>query len=274
MTEKRDRVERSKMVVRGAICGDIIGSAYEFDSTKDYDFEIFKEGSEFTDDTVCTIAVADALIHDFPFDSTLQSWGRRYHDVGYGGTFFRWLLLEEPYPYNSWGNGSAMRVSPVGAMARSEEEALDLSARSASVTHNHPEGIKGAQSVALAIYMALEGRSKEEIKDEIERRFGYDLSRDYEKIKATYTFDVSCQGSVPEAIIAFLGSEDYESAVRRAVALGGDADTQGAIAGSIAAAYYGSIPDYILEGCMSLLTAEIDDVINDFDNLLEERDGR
>lgn len=171
-------------------------------------------------------------------------------------------------PYNSWGNGSAMRVSSVGAYANSIEETLELAKKTAEITHNHPEGIKGAQATALAIFLALHGFSKNEIKDEIEAIFGYNLSRHYYDIQRTYRFDVSCQGSVPESIIAFLTASDYESTIRLAVALGGDADTQGAIAGGIAAAYYGNIPNYILEESEARLPSDIKQIINEFDNLL------
>ncbi|MDE6039061.1 MAG: ADP-ribosylglycohydrolase family protein [Paramuribaculum sp.] len=271
--EKTDRIERAKAVVRGAICGDVIGSRYEFHSTKFYDFVLFNWYSRFTDDTVCTIAVTDALISGEPFEVSLKKWCRRFPHVGYGGAFCRWFMSENTMPYGSWGNGSAMRVSSTGAFAKSAEEALELSGRSAAVTHNHPEGIKGAQSVALAIFMALEGASKQQIKDELEQRFGYALSRDYERIKATYDFDVSCQGSVPEAIISFLGSTDYESAIRRAIALGGDADTQAAIAGAIAAAFYGQIPDHILLECMNRVDSDLKSVVERFDQVLEQRHG-
>lgn len=273
MSELQQKLTKAKAVIRGAICGDIIGSCYEFRSTKNYSFRLLSPYSRFTDDTVCTIAIADAILNQQSFESVLQNWCRRYYRAGYGTSFRNWIITENPVPYNSWGNGSAMRVSPTGAYSRSAEEALNLSALSAAVTHNHPEGIKGAQSVALAIFMAIEGASKQEIKDEIENRFNYNLSRDYEEIKATYSFDVSCQGSVPESIISFLGSNDYESAVRRAVSLGGDADTQGAITGSIAAAYYGHIPDYILNDCMSRLPVEMKKVIVDFDRLLDDKYG-
>lgn len=268
MTQTISRQQRAGLVVPGAICGDIIGSAYEFRSTKDLDFELFRARSRFTDDTVCTIAVADALINGKPFDGRLQEWCRRYHYAGYGGLFRRWIWSEDPQPYNSWGNGSAMRVSAAGAIAHSKEEVLKLAKASAEVTHNHPEGIKGAQATALAIFMALEGASKEEIKSETEDSFGYDLSRRYCDIQPGYRFEVSCQGSVPEAIICFLESEDYESAVRMAVALGGDADTQGAITGGIAAAYYGEIPATILSDCLSRLPEDITDVIADLNRYL------
>ena len=269
---KKDITQRqaaAKAVLRGAVCGDIIGSFYERHRTKDFNFPLFMESSRFTDDTVCSIAVADSLISGKPLPATLQQWCRKYPKAGYGGIFRSWIFSENPRPYGSYGNGSAMRVSSVGAIASSVEECLALAKASAAVTHNHPEGIKGAQSTALAIFMSLEGASKDEIKREIEKRFGYDLSKNYADIQAGYRFQVSCQKSVPEAIIAFLTSDDYESAVRHAVAFGGDADTQAAIAGSIAAAYYGEIPSDILAACMKRLPDEMKAVIDRYDSYID-----
>lgn len=261
-------IEASRLVLMGAICGDIIGSCYEAHSTKDYNFTLFADKSRFTDDTVCSVGIADALIHGEPFDGRLQYWCRKCPKAGYGGRFRSWIHSDVPEPYNSWGNGSAMRVSAVGAYAGSLVEVLDLARRSAEITHNHPEGIKGAQATALAIFMALRGHSKKDIKSAIEENFGYDLSRRYDDIRPGYGFDVTCQGSVPESIIAFLESYDYESAVRKAVALGGDADTMAAIAGGIAAAFYGEIPLHILDECISRLPYEMRDVINNFNKTL------
>lgn len=252
------------LTLMGAICGDVIGSSYEFRKTKNYDFQLFKPRSKFTDDTVCSIAVADSILHDIPFDKSLQKWCLKYMSRGYGRSFKQWLTSENPMPYNSWGNGSAMRVSPVGVAAGSIEEALELAKKSAEVTHDHPEGIKGAQAVAAAVYMALHGATKQEIKDFITLNFGYDLSRKYEDIKPTYKFEVSCQKSVPESIICFLESTDYESAIRLAVSMGGDADTMGAIAGSIAAAYYKEINPSILTGVSELLTDDIKELVLEF----------
>lgn len=252
----------------GAICGDIIGSWYEFCSTKKSDFDLFTPGSRFTDDTVCSIAVADALMNGKDFVGKLKYWCRKYPKAGYGGNFNWWFRQDNPQPYNSWGNGSAMRVSAVGAFAKSIDEALELAGESAIVSHNHPEGVKGAQATALAIYLARTGKTKDEIKHEIESRFGYDLHRKYSDIQPSYHFDVSCQGSVPEAIIAFLESSDYESAIRMAVAYGGDADTQAAIAGGIVAAYYGEIPDYILTECLNRLPDDMKEVIANFNQFV------
>lgn len=262
---------KSKAVLRGAICGDIIGSAYERRHTKSLDFELFSCLSRFTDDTVCSIAIADALTTGKDFVEELKYWCRKYPRAGYGGTFNWWFHQDEPKPYNSWGNGSAMRVSAVGAFANSIADVMELAKDSAIVSHNHPEGIKGAQATALAIHLALAGYNKEEIKEQIETLIGYDLNRKYADIQPRYSFDVSCQGSVPEAIIAFLESTDYESAIRMAVAYGGDSDTQGAITGGIAAAYYGEIPEHILSNCMARLPEDMKNVIRKFDMVLDEK---
>lgn len=254
----------ARLVLLGAVCGDMVGAPYEFKNTKNYDFKLFPPRSRFTDDTVCTIGVADALLSDRPFSESVREWCRKYIEAGYGGLFRRWITSDSMEPYNSWGNGSAMRVSAVGAYARSLDEALELAKQSAEFTHNHPEGIKGAQAVAAAIHYALTGHSKEDIKRMVEERFGYDLSRKYDDIQPDYRFEVSCQKSVPESIICFLESHDYESAIRKAVAMGGDADTMGAITGGIAAAFYGEIPDYILVPALKLLPDDMKEVINRF----------
>ena len=259
------------LALAGAICGDIIGAPYERFSTKRVDFPLFSNRSRFTDDTVCTIAIADAIVNRKPLVETLQEWCRKYPKAGYGGQFRRWIASDNPMPYNSWGNGSAMRVSAAGASGSSEAEVLALAAQTAAITHNHPEGVKGAQATALAIYLALNGMEKSVIKKEIETKFGYDLSRNYADIQQHYKFDVSCQGSVPEAIIAFLTSTDYESAVRLAVALGGDSDTQAAIAGSIAAAYYGSIPSYILSECFARLSGDMKTILMQFNEFTSDK---
>lgn len=235
----------------GAIVGDIIGSEFEFKPLEgEWDsFPLFSASSRFTDDTVMTLAVADALrrgygkdgLHDLFIDS-MHTFGRKWLTAGYGQRFYRWLIKHRRDPYNSFGNGSAMRVSPVGWVARSLAEAEALAAMSAGVTHNHPEGIKGAQAVAGAIFLARSGMSKDEISKYITETYQYDVSRTLDAIRKTYRFDETCQGSVPEAIIAFLESGSFEEAVRKAVWLRGDADTQAAIAGSIAEAFYGCVP--------------------------------
>ena len=248
----------------GAIAGDIIGSVYEWRPIKTTDFPLFQAGSRFTDDTVLTVAVAQAILTDGDYAAALREVGRRYPNAGYGGTFIQWLHDERMGPYNSWGNGSAMRVSPVGWAYGDVDQLLAAAEASASVSHNHPEGIKGAQAVALAIYRARTGASKEAIREETAVRFQYDLNRTLDDIRPGYRFDVSCQGSVPEAILSFLESDDYETAVRLAISLGGDSDTMACIAGSIAAAFYGGVPDPIAYETRQRLPADLLAITNQF----------
>ncbi len=231
----------------GAIIGDIVGSVYEFDNIKTKDFPFLSYNSIFTDDTILTVAVANALLSHIEkgvdFKETLVTEVRRLcykypsPKGGYGGRFLGWLYVDNPKPYNSFGNGSAMRVSACGLLASSMEQALSFAKQSAEITHNHPEGIKGAQAVAAAIFLAKEGYAKKEIKDFIENNF-YSLDFCLDDIRSTYGFDESCQGTVPQAIVAFLEAEDFEDAIRNAISLGGDSDTMGAITGSMAWAYY------------------------------------
>lgn len=226
----------------GAIAGDIIGSIYEKDPVKDVRFPLFTKDSHFTDDTVLTVAVADSLLSETSFAKNIKDYACRYPLAGYGGTFIKWMTGIIQGPYNSWGNGSAMRVSPVGFAFEQLADVMKVAKASAEVTHNHPEGIKGAQAVASVIYLARSGFGKPLIKDHVQRIFGYDLEQKLEDIRPGYQFDVSCQGSVPPSIIAFLESNNWESAVRNAISLGGDADTMACIAGAIAEAFYGGVP--------------------------------
>lgn len=241
----------------GAIAGDIIGSPYEFRGIKTIDFPLFSEVSTFTDDTVLTIAVADCLVNGRDYTAALKEYGHRYPHAGYGGMFAAWLQSPVSAPYGSYGNGSAMRVSPVGFARNSLDEVMLEAERSSAVTHNHPEGIKGAQAIAAAIYLARTGKSKPEIRDYVQSTFGYDLNRTLDDIRPTYVFDETCQGSVPEAIIAFLDSVDYEDAVRKAISLGGDADTLACMAGGIAQAFYGGVPDHISQKVRETLTPDL-----------------
>ncbi len=259
----------------GAIAGDIIGSTYERKHQKRYEFELIPRYSRFTDDSVMTLAVAKWLIVDKSLSSKyliecMQNLGRRY-PCDYGIMFMNWLSNDNPKPNNSYGNGSAMRVSPVGLYASSLNEAMELAYLTASVSHNHPEGVKGAQSVAAAMYMARNGYSKEQIREVIAAMFDYNLFRTIEDIRPTYRGGGSCQRSVPEAIIAFLDGKDFEDVVRLAVSLGGDADTQAAIAGGIAACIY-PIPEYIVEECERRLAPELLQIMRDFERFIEERD--
>ena len=248
----------------GAIAGDMIGSVYEAMPVKTTDFPLFGSWSTFTDDTVLTVAVAHAICSKTEYQTALKEFGRRYPTAGYGGSFRRWLFSDSAAPYNSWGNGSAMRVSPVGFAFSSIQTVLEEAKRTAAVTHNHPEGIKGAQAVALAVFLARSGEDKQTIQEEIAGRFGYDLSRTMAQIRPAYRFDISCQGSVPESIIAFLGSSDLETAIRNAVSLGGDADTMACIAGAIAQAHYGKVPAHIVTEVRARLPAALAAVMDDF----------
>ena len=253
----------------GAIAGDMIGSPYERDPIKTTDFPLFQEESTFTDDTVLTIATACSILRGLDYGRAYKLIGSCYPNAGYGGSFINWLLSDDCSPYNSWGNGSAMRVSPVGFAFDSAEEVLVEARKTAEVTHNHPEGIKGAQATALAIFLARTGSSKEAIRAEIESRFEYDLSRTLEKIRPDYSFDVSCQGTVPEAIIAFIESTDFEDALRKAVSLGGDSDTLACITGGIAQAYYKHVPAEIAGEVRRRLDSGLLTIVDEFNERYE-----
>lgn len=250
----------------GAIAGDIIGSVYEWNNIKRTDFELFNDRSTFTDDTVLTVAVADCILYKKNYAETFKEYGRKYPDAGYGGRFYKWIFSDNQQAYNSFGNGSAMRVSPVGFAFHNLEEILAEAKRSAEVTHNHPEGIKGAQAVACAIFLARKGEDKDTIKNFITDRFGYDLSHTLEDIRPHYRFDVTCQGSVPQAIIAFLESITFEDAIRKAVSIGGDSDTIACITGGIAQAYYKDMPSNIVDTVKRKLTPDLLSVVELFYN--------
>ena len=264
--------------MRGAILGDIIGSRFEWHPVKTKDFEFINNTKCFyTDDSVMTIAVAEALLQTEPeitedafkanLINTMHKWGAKHPDCGFGGRFYRWIINGETEPYNSWGNGSAMRVSSVGWFFHSLDRTREVARWTAEVTHNHPEGIKGAEATASVIYLARNGSGKEEIKKYIEDEFGYNLNRSLDEIRPNYKFDESCMRTVPEAIICFLEGTDYEDIVRNAISLGGDADTLAAIAGSMAEACYG-IPAVIREGCLEMIESDMVDVIRKFEKLV------
>lgn len=237
----------------GAIAGDIIGSVHEFHGRKRADFPLFVRDSRFTDDTVLTIAVADCLLTGASYVDKFHEYTRAYPGRGYGAGFWQWVESGSRDPYYSWGNGSAMRVSAVGWAFDTLDEVLAEAAKSAAVTHNHPEGIKGAQAAAAAIFLARQGEAKAGIKSFIEERFAYDLNRSIQTIRPGYSFDESCQGTVPEAIVAVLDSASYENAVRLAISLGGDSDTLACIAGGIAEAFYGGVPKEIAKNAKARL---------------------
>ena len=267
----------------GAICGDTIGSTYEFDNTKDYGFELFPQGSSYTDDSIMTFAVARWLLTDPEhthkvLEKCMVGLAEEFPCPvgGYGGMFREWLFRPRAvscrngypddgkrHPYGSWGNGSAMRASACGWFFDTLEETERVAGISASITHDHPEGIKGAQSTAAAIWMARSGKSKEEIKDYISSKYGYNLDRTYEFLNRTYGWDSSCQGTVPEAIIAFLESEDFEDAIRKAVSMGGDSDTLACITGGIAEAYYKDIPENIATPVWNNLPESLREIVKE-----------
>jgi ADP-ribosylglycohydrolase len=248
----------------GAIAGDIIGSVFEGHNIRSKDFELFTSRSRFTDDTVLTIATIDSIINDKAFVESYRNWFSKYPHAGWGRSFKGWAMSDDTLPYNSYGNGSAMRVSPVGFFYNSLDEVLQKAEESAAVTHNHPEGIKGAKSVAASIFLARNGSGKKEIKEYVEKNFGYDLSESIDSIRKWYRFDVSCQGSVPQAIISFLDSDSYEDTVRNAISIGGDSDTIACIAGGIAEAYYKEIPESIARRAMERLPEEMRDILVKF----------
>ncbi len=249
----------------GAIAGDIIGSIYECHPIKTTEFPLFRADSCFTDDTVLSIAIADAVLNGTAYADSLRAYYRRYPTAGYGGSFEHWAESDSlAPPYNSWGNGSAMRVSPIAYAARNLEQALAEAKASAEVTHNHPEGIKGAQATAAAIFLLRQGETRKAVKSYLETQFGYDLSSSIAQLRPHYEFDVSCQGTVPAAFIAFLDAEDYENTVRLAVSLGGDSDTLACIAGSFAEAYYGSVPAEIVAQALQRLPSDLGKIVQQF----------
>lgn len=258
----------------GAIIGDIVGSRFEFDrGNKSREFELFGKGCEFTDDTVMTVAVAEALM-DAGKDAdektikeylirSLKKWGQKYPDAGYGARFIDWVLSDDPKPYGSYGNGSGMRVSPAGWLYDSMERTREVARWTAEITHNHPEGIKGAESTAAAIFLARNGASQKEISDYIEDEFGYDLSRSLDEIRPNYHHVEDCMETMPEAFECFLESESYESCLRNVMYIGGDTDTLCAIAGAIAEAYWG-VPEELIKQAVIYISEDIEAVIERF----------
>ena len=267
----------------GAIIGDIIGSQFEWSKPKVKDFDAFGIYTQATDDTVCTLAVANALVDSYPYDwsedgqkkiqenikNNLIEFAKENPNRGYGGMFQDWVYSSNHDPYNSYGNGSAMRVSFVGWIAKTEDEVKILSKLSASPTHNHEEGIKGAEAIAMCIYLARTGKSKSYIKEYVTKNYYPRLKNlDYEELIKNYVFDVTCQGSVPEAIYSFLISNSFEDAIRTGISLGGDTDTIGAMTGSIAEAYYKEVPSYIKDTCLDYLPNNLRKVLEKVEKFL------
>jgi len=248
----------------GAIAGDVIGSVHEYAGTKSADFSLFVAGSRFTDDTVLAVAVADCLLNGLNYVDAFHEYFLAYPNAGYGLRFYHWASAGRRDPYNSYGNGSAMRVPAVGYAFASLDEVLAEAARSAAVTHNHPEGVKGAQATAAAVFMARRGETKCRMKDSLQEMFGYDLSVSVDELRPTYEFDESCQGTVPAALMAFFESHNYEDAVRKAISLGGDADTLACIAGAVAEAHYGGVPPHIARPAREALDDRLRKVVGQF----------
>jgi len=255
----------------GAVIGDVIGSVFEWNNIKTTDFDLLNPKCDFTDDSVLTIAVADCILNKKDFAKTIWEYGRKYRGRGYGGSFRNWLQEDKLKPYGSYGNGSAMRASAVGFAFNDIETVLEVAKQSAEVTHNHPEGIKGAQATATAILLARQGKSKNEIKDYITKTFKYSLDFTLDEIRPTYKFDVTCQGSVPQAIVAFLESSDFESSIRLAISIGGDSDTIACITGGIASAFYKHIPTYIMDFVVDKLPSEYIEIMNKFDEQYDRK---
>ena len=251
----------------GAIAGDIIGSVYEFtDKKPEYNFPLFRNHSFFTDDTVLTVALADSILNNSEYKKTMRQYYNLYPHCSYGSTFHQWASGIIDDPYNSWGNGSAMRVSPIGWAYNDVETLLEKAKQSADITHNHPEGIRGAQATALAICLSRMETTKQEIKTEIENRFNYNLNLNLEELRKDYRFNESCQDTVPQAIFTFLVSDNFEDSIRKAIYIGGDSDTLACINGSIAEAYYKGVPKEISDQVFLRLDNFLTNVVKEFEN--------
>jgi ADP-ribosylglycohydrolase len=258
----------------GAIAGDIIGSVYEWHNIKTTDFPLFSPNSKFTDDTVMTVAVADCLLNNKNYTETLKYYGRTFPNVGYGDDFYNWIKSRNDKPNNSYGIGAAMRISPIGYIFNDIESICIEAEKMTVISHNHPEAVKGAQAIAVSIFLSRNGKSKIEIRDFIEHRFGYSLSRRLDDIRLNYKYNESCQGLVPEAITSFLESENYEDAIRKAISLGGDSDTMACVTGGIAEAFYGDIACVIIAETKKRLPSDLLDIIDQFEqriNLIKNK---
>ncbi len=259
------KLTNQSKTIMGTIAGDVIGSVYEWHNVKTTDFPLYTSRSTFTDDTILSVAVADCIVNEKDFAKTIWEYGNQYPGRGFGGRFKKWLASENPSPYDSFGNGSAMRVSPVGFAFKDIETVLEVAKQSAVVSHSHAEGVKGAQAVAAAVFLAHQGQTKADIKTYITTTFAYDINFTLDEIRPNYKFDVTCQGSVPQAIVAFLESSDYENAIRLAISIGGDSDTIAAITGGIAAAFYKEIPSEIYDFATSKLPDNFIKILNQFE---------
>lgn len=270
----KEQGKDNKYTLLGAIAGDVIGSVYEWRNIKNTDFNLFHTDCDFTDDSVLTVAIADAILFQKDFSKTVWKYGNDYPDRGYGSRFKNWLYSKSPKPYDSFGNGSAMRVSAVGFACDSLNEVLKVAKQTAEISHNHPEGIKGAQATAAAIFMARNNNTKQEIKEYIEAIFNYDLGFTLDAIRPHYTFNETCQGSVPQAIVAFLESKDYEDAIRLAISIGGDSDTIACIAGGIAVAYYKEMPENIVHFVREKLPGRFLQILSRFEIFMNSKEEK
>jgi ADP-ribosylglycohydrolase len=249
----------------GAIVGDVIGSPFEWNNVKSTDFRLFDRGAQCTDDSILTVATADVLLNGGDYATTYQDYFHRFPNAGYGGRFVAWAARRETRPYNSWGNGSAMRAGPIGWARDTLDDVLDEAERSAAVTHDHPDGIKGAQAVAACVLLARTEHDRERIRAFVHDGCGYPLDRRLDEIRPSYEFDLSCKGTVPVAVQAFLESTDFENAVRLAVSVGGDSDTISSITGAIAHAFYGSVPHHLLEPVLEIyMSPDLADLSREF----------
>ena len=255
----------------GAIIGGVIGSVYEGVPVKIYDFDFFPPGTTYTDDTVLTIAVAAAILKQKDYQKMLLKYGHKYSEAGYGKLFDQWLKSSNPVPYNSWGNGAAMRVSPIGFAFDNKIEVLEQARKSAAITHNHPEGIKAAEAVALAIYLARTGHDKQQIQHELQNLFGYDLRPGFNDIHDDYKYTYAAKDTIPQCLIAFLDSESYEDAIRLVISLGGNADAMANITGAIAQAYYKFIPVELITQTTEYLPNKFLKIMDEFERLYVNR---
>ena len=249
----------------GALTGDIVGSIYEWNNIKTTEFPLFQDHCRFTDDSVLTVALAESILTGEEYATLMKRYFRNYPDAGYGSNFLRWAQSDSATPYNSWGNGAAMRISPVAWACGTLSEVLQKAEQYSLPTHNHPEGVKGAQATAAAVFLARTGASKQQIRRYVCETFGYDLSLSCDQIRPEYSFDVSCQGTVPQAMVAFLESCDFESAIRLAISLGGDSDTLAGITGGIAQAFYGGVPEPIAARALNFLDESLRRVTMEFE---------
>lgn len=254
----------TEKLIIGAVAGDMVGSLHKGKKPGPESFDLLNDRPDFTSDTVLNVAVMESLLRERDYARSLKVYGRKYKDRDYGKAFDRWLQQDDPKPYHSWNNGAALRVSPIGFACRTLKEVSDEAYNCASVSHNHPDGIKGAVAIAVSVFLARNGRTKDEIRDYIESTFSYDLHRQIDHIRPDYYYDRSSEASVPESIIAFLDSTDYENAIRLAISLGGDSGRLACLTGGIAQAFYKEVPVKITNYVIEQLPHQMLETLNEF----------